>query len=90
MQTVTILKSLADDTRLSVVRELAKTEWAVPSSEIVTGCATALQLSQPTMSHHFKQLVQSGVLNERKVGTEKLYRLNRELLLAHGIDPSKL
>lgn len=90
MDTVTIFKSLADETRLSVVRELANTQYEVASSEIVGDCASALQLSQPTMSHHFKLLVQAGVLNERKVGTEKFYRLNRENLLRHGIDPAKL
>lgn len=87
---VKILKSLADETRLSVVRELAKTTFEVASSEIIGDCASALQLSQPTMSHHFKLLVLAGVLHERKVGTEKFYRLNHKLLLEHGIDPQKL
>lgn len=90
MDSVTILKSLADETRLSVVRELHRVDREVASSDIVSDCALALQLSQPTMSHHFKLLVRAGVLTERKVGTEKFYRLNRPLLLAHGIDLRKL
>ena len=90
MNTVTILKSLADDTRLSVVRELAQRDYEVASRDILADCSLALNLSQPTMSHHFSLLVRAGVLCERKAGTEKFYRLDRDLLLAHGIDPSKL
>lgn len=90
MHTVTILKSLADETRLSVVRELAQRGHEVPSHAIVTDCSLALDLSQPTMSHHFKQLVRSGVLRERKSHTKKYYQLNRELLQSCGIDPDKI
>lgn len=88
--TAPILKSLADDMRLSIVRKLAHDKREVASSSIVSNCATFLQLSQPTMSHHFNRLVQSGVLLERKEGTEKFYRLNTDLLKSIGIDPTKL
>ena len=88
--TVTILKSLADDTRMSIVRRLARGDCEVTSSEIVQTCAEFLKLSQPTMSHHFARLVQSGVLHERKMGTEKIYQLNTELLSSVGIDVTKL
>ena len=89
-RTTTILKSLADDMRLSIVRKLAQDGCEESSSDIVSTCAAFLSLSQPTMSHHFSRLVQAGVLLERKVGTEKFYRLNRELLMSIGIDPTKL
>ena len=88
--TTTILKSIADDTRLSIVRKLAANNCEESSSDIVTDCATSLQLTQPTMSHHFSRLVQSGVLLERKIGTGKHYRLNHALLTSVGIDPTKL
>lgn len=88
--TVTILKSLADDTRLSIVRRLAMDECEVTGAEIVQTCAEFLKLSQPTMSHHFARLVQSGALHERKMGTEKIYQLNIELLSSIGIDVTKL
>jgi DNA-binding transcriptional ArsR family regulator len=87
---VSILKSLADDTRMSIVRRLSRDECEVAGSEIVQTCAEFLKLSQPTMSHHFARLVQSGVLQERKVGTEKIYQLDKDLLLSIGIDVSKL
>lgn len=89
-QTTIILKSLADDMRLSIVRKLAADNCEEAGSSIVSDCALALKLSQPTMSHHFARLVQAGVLIERKAGTEKFYRLNIELLNHIGIDPTKL
>ncbi len=88
--TVSILKSLADDTRMSIVRRLARDECEVAGSEIVQTCAEFLKLAQPTMSHHFARLVQSGVLRERKVGTEKIYQLDKDLLSSVGIDVTKL
>lgn len=88
--TATILKSLADDTRLSIVRKLAQDSQEITSSEVISGCASALKLSQPTMSHHFHKLVTSGVLIERKDGVGKYYRLNRQLLEANGINADKL
>lgn len=90
MTTATILKSIADDTRLAIVRMLAAKSEEVFCSKIVNDCSLALKLSQPTMSHHFTRLVRAGVILERKVGTEKLYRLNNKLLSDIGIDPTKL
>lgn len=85
-----ILKSIADDTRLAIIRKLASEDCEVAGSKLINGCSEALQLAQPTVSHHFARLVQSGVLLDRKSGTEKYYRLNSDLLLSIGIDPTKL
>lgn len=90
INTVTILKSLADETRISIVRRLARDECEVAGSEIVQACSEFLKLAQPTMSHHFARLVQSGVLIERKIGTEKIYQLDKDLLSSVGIDITKL
>lgn len=89
-QTTRVLKSIADDIRLSVVRKLAEENCEVSSKEIVSDCSIALHVSQPTMSHHFKKLVASGVLLESKRKTEKHYRLNHPLLEECGINPNKL
>jgi DNA-binding transcriptional ArsR family regulator len=85
-----ILKSLADDTRLAIIRKLASEDCEIAGSKLIHGCSEALQLAQPTVSHHFARLVATGVLQDRKSGTEKYYRLNSELLLSIGIDPTKL
>jgi ArsR family transcriptional regulator len=88
--TAAILKSIADDTRLSIVRELARRQCEVTSREIVSECGAALNLAQPTVSHHFQKLVASGVLIEQKHGVEKRYTLNTQLLETIGINPVKL
>ena len=90
MTTALILKSMADETRLSIIRKLAGDDAEVACSAIVGDCSLALKLSQPTISHHFARLVAAGVVTERKAGTEKFYRLNTELLISIGIDPRKL
>lgn len=88
--TAFILKSLADDTRLAIVRRLARDNCAVTSGDIVQACGEFLKLSQPTMSHHFARLVQSGVVHERKQGTTKSYQLNYDVLASIGLDVTKL
>lgn len=89
-QTAVVFKSLADETRLSIVRKLASDGCEVKGGEIINSCAEFHKLSQPAMSHHFSKLVAAGVLLERKVGVEKRYELNIELLNDIGINPSKL
>ncbi len=88
--TTEVLKSLADDTRLSIVRKLAQANCECTGAEIVKTCAEFLKLSQPTMSHHFAKLVSSGVILQRKQGTEKFYELNTDLLASVGINAHKL
>lgn len=88
--TVEILKALADETRLGLVRSLVGKGEPVTSCEVVISCASFLALSQPAISHHFIKLVDAGVLREEKRGTQKAYALNRELLASVGIDATKL
>lgn len=88
--TLKILKALADETRLSMVRHLAARKSLVSGDELIKRCALALNLSQPTMSHHFKKLVDSEVLKAEKVGTAKFYQLNTARLREVGIDATKL
>lgn len=90
MDTAQIFKSMADDTRLAIIRKLASEDQEVPCKTILNDCSLALKLSQPTMSHHLARLAQAGVIIERKLGKEKLYKLNRGLLSDIGINPDKL
>ncbi len=89
-RTIEVLKALADETRLGIVRKLARQQESVAGCEIVTSCASLLRLSQPAMSHHFGKLVEAGVLLEEKAGTSKRYRLNDTLLASIGVDVNKL
>ncbi len=88
--TATVFKSLADETRLSIVRKLAGDGCEARSVDIINSCSEFHKLSQPAMSHHFQKLVTANVLLERKAGVEKYYELNTQLLNDTGIDPSKL
>jgi ArsR family transcriptional regulator len=47
-----------------------------------------LGLSQPTVSHHLKKLVQAGLLEREQRGTWAYYSLNRDTLggLAAALD----
>ena len=60
--TVKVLKSLADPTRLGMVRKLA----ACPSGESSEILCQKSLLSQPTLSRHFQRLVEAGVVTELK------------------------
>lgn len=84
--TVKVLKSLADPTRLGMVRKLA----ACPAGTSGEALCQKSILSQPTLSHHFQRLVEAGVVIESKAGVAKNYKLNKELLARSGIDIKKL
>ena len=87
-QSVDILKALADETRLEIVRKIAKSDAPTPGCELAGGCTQ--QLSQPAMSHHINRLVEAGILDEVKHGTKKAYTLRRDILAEFGIDITKL
>lgn len=87
-QSVEVLKALADETRLSIVRKIARDTAPTPSCELSSTCTQ--QLSQPTMSHHVNILVKAGIIEAEKRGTKKVYRLQREILDHIGIDVTKL
>ncbi len=69
-----LMKVLADETRAQIITILASGEH----------CACHLQghfaLSQPTLSHHLKVLVESGLVAARQEGKWVHYRLERSLL----------
>lgn len=89
-KTVEIYKCLGNETRLSIVRELARRGGEVLGSELLGGCSVALGLAQPTLSQHFSRLVRSGILIESKRGVEKYYRVDASVLEASGVDVAKL
>lgn len=84
---IKIFKALADQTRLDIVRKLAKEPKDTASCGSVSTCSS---LSQPAMSHHFKKLVDAEILLESKNGTEKIYAINHKLFDELGINPNKL
>jgi len=45
-----------------------------------TGIIDKLNLSQPTIAHHLKILVESGILISRKNGKETYYQINEKMI----------
>lgn len=89
-RTVEVLKALADEVRLGIVRKLAESSEPVNGCDVVQSCASLLKLSQPAMSHHFHKLVAAGVVIEEKHGTQKSYLLDAAFLDSIGVDVTKL
>ena len=72
-QLAAVLKGLADPVRLRLLRLVA-------DSPDTTACAchlpAALGISQPTLSHHLKKLVECGLLHREQRGRWVHYRLD--------------
>ena len=72
-----LFKALADETRLSIIRQLAE-QGAVCACDFLACC----DLAQPTVSHHLKVLRDAGLVNAEKRGLWVHYTLNRDKLEA--------
>lgn len=82
MSVVGIFKILSDKTRLSIVLKLYKK--GEMSCKQVSEHFT--DLTQPTISHHFKVLEKAKIIKVKKVGTEHFYSLQKNILRQNGID----
>ena len=71
-----ILQALADPVRLEIVRQLAGCPY---DGELTCG-SVSLPVSKSTASHHFKTLLDAGVIAERSQGTRKYLHLRRDEL----------
>lgn len=75
------LKALSDPTRLTILDFLLEpVQTCCVQDEGVCACdfENVLGLSQPTVSHHLKLLVQAGLVRAKKRGRWVYYELNRE------------
>ena len=68
-----ILQALADPVRLEIVRQLA----GCPAEGELTCGGISLPVTKSTASHHFKTLLDAGVIAERSQGTRKFLHLRR-------------
>jgi ArsR family transcriptional regulator, arsenate/arsenite/antimonite-responsive transcriptional repressor len=82
--TATLFKALADPARVRIVNVLATSCDPVCVCELIA----PLGLSQPTVSHHLKKLVQAGLLEREQRGIWAYYSLNHDALgrLAGAVD----
>lgn len=76
INTVEFAKALADETRQKIMALCCCQQRNV--SEIVE----ALNVAQPTVSHHLKILKNAGLVSVERRGKEMLYALNQERLAA--------
>ena len=74
--TARLFRALADPNRVKIVNLLATNPGAVCVCEF-TG---PLGLSQPTVSHHLKKLLDAGLLEREQRGTWAYYSLRRDAL----------
>ena len=72
---VKVAKALSDKTRVKLLQDIAR--WG----SISCGDAiTIAGLSQPTVSHHIKVLVDAGLLSSKKKGRHVMITVNKEAL----------
>jgi ArsR family transcriptional regulator len=86
--TAAIFRALADPARVKIVNLLVGSEDPVCVCEFVP----ALQLSQPTVSHHLKKLTDAGLLEREQRGKWAYYSLSGEGLerLASLVAPKEV
>lgn len=84
-ETIKIFKSLADATRLEVIKVMGSYDEMTCQD-----LQKHFKLSQPTLSHHFNKLIGAGLLLHRKEGKMNFYKLNKKLFLDYGINISQL
>ncbi len=71
---VEVLKALADRNRLLILDMLSCGDMC--ACDIMEG----LELTQPTISHHMKILVKSGVVEAKKAGKWVNYSINHDIV----------
>ncbi|MFL9845749.1 ArsR/SmtB family transcription factor [Flavobacterium rhizosphaerae] len=69
-----ISKALGDPHRLRIMQEVKKQQW-MPCAQI----CDMLDLAQPSVSHHIKQLVDAGLLIAEKEGRNIKYTIDKEM-----------
>lgn len=74
-QLATLLKAIADPTRLQLISYINASN---NSEACVCNLTEPLGLSQPTVSHHLKVLTEAGLIDRQKRGTWVWYSINRE------------
>src|SRR5712691_1427002 len=70
-QTSSLMKALADPTRLKMMATLGNAKTPICISYFTAG----LDLSQPTLSHHMSKLKDAGLVESEKRGIWTYYRL---------------
>ena len=70
-----LMKALADRSRLAMIAAL----WKAAQPVCICDFTAALDLSQPTISHHMAKLKDAGLVESEKRGIWVYYRLRKDL-----------
>jgi ArsR family transcriptional regulator len=70
-ETATLMKALADPTRLTMMASL----WKAKTPICICDFTASLDLAQPTISHHMGKLKEAGLVESEKRGIWTYYRL---------------
>jgi DNA-binding transcriptional ArsR family regulator len=73
--TSTLMKALADPTRLTMIASL----WKAKGPICICDFSAGLELTQPTLSHHMAKLKEAGLVESEKRGIWMYYRLATDL-----------
>ncbi|WP_276374470.1 metalloregulator ArsR/SmtB family transcription factor [Chryseolinea sp. H1M3-3] len=71
-----ISKALGDANRLKILQHISKKGGSGQCSEI----QDVLDLTQPSISHHVKILIEAGLIEPEKEGRNHKYTLNDQLM----------
>ncbi|MEL7585725.1 MAG: metalloregulator ArsR/SmtB family transcription factor [Prolixibacteraceae bacterium] len=71
-----ISKALADVSRLQILMEIRRKSSYLMCSDI----CEFINLSQPSISHHIKQLLEADLIGYEKEGRQMRYHINQEVL----------
>lgn len=71
---IRIGKALSDKNRVEIIKLLSQEELC--ACHILEN----MKITQPTLSHHMKQLKESGLVKMTKIGTWNHYSINKETI----------
>ncbi|WP_318312757.1 ArsR/SmtB family transcription factor [Flagellimonas crocea] len=71
-----ISKALSDTNRLKIIKAIQSCEEKLECSAIIS----FLNLSQPSVSHHIKKLVDADLIMPQKEGRFYFYSLNKKVM----------
>lgn len=76
-----ISKALGDSNRLKILQHISKKGGCGQCSEI----QDVIDLTQPSISHHIKILVEAGLIEAEKEGRNHKYSLNEQLVKEYTV-----
>ena len=76
-KTAVIFKAFCDENRIKILQLL------IDGEKCACKLLEAMNITQPTLSHHMKTLLDSGIVNGRKEGKWMHYSISKEGLEKH-------